>query len=104
MDVADPVSVNKGFDDAENFRYTGCASERRRRCATDQTDGAGIDASSNSCQCAMPRPSRAFVVMDISNIMPGDWISRALAWPGRSNWVDVPGLLLVHGFRAHAHW
>jgi pimeloyl-ACP methyl ester carboxylesterase len=49
-----------------------------------------------------------------------DWISRALARPGQSRWADVPGnrihylewdgppdrpgILLVHGFRAHAHW
>lgn len=48
-----------------------------------------------------------------------DWLGRALAQPGQSRWVEVagnrvhylewgnadrPGVLLVPGFRAHAHW
>lgn len=49
-----------------------------------------------------------------------NWLDRALAQPGLSRWVDIagnrlhylewpgppdaPGILLVHGFRAHAHW
>jgi pimeloyl-ACP methyl ester carboxylesterase len=48
------------------------------------------------------------------------WLDRALAQPGVSGWVenegkrihflewpgpkDAPSILLVHGFRAHAHW
>lgn len=49
-----------------------------------------------------------------------DWLGRALARPGTEGWAEVPGnrihylewegppgapgMLLVHGFRAHAHW
>lgn len=59
------------------------------------------------------------LTMNNSTYPVRDWISRALAQPGQSRWVEVagnrihylewgdvgrPGILLVPGFRAHAHW
>ncbi len=58
--------------------------------------------------------------MDDLAVNSSDWVGRVLAQPGQPHRIEVagnsihylewpgpagaPGLLLVHGFRAHAHW